>query len=179
MPTQSDPRIDADLAKAAPFAQPILHFGCTLAAGARSASAAARARRPRRRVEEPSSRHRDVGKISSGPPAWVDRGDHPGEAPQDAWQTTRYHAGVARRGQDAEWETRRLPTAAPLAFRTQKSPVETGLAGAHTARGMFLAERLFLQRVGGRILDVLPSEAQHASSAFLLHAHRELLHGCW
>ena len=25
-------------------------------------------------------------------------------------------------------------SAAPLAFRTQKSPVETGLAGAHTAR---------------------------------------------
>jgi hypothetical protein len=41
MPTQSDPRSDADLAKAAPFAQPILLVGCTLAAGARSASAAA------------------------------------------------------------------------------------------------------------------------------------------
>ena len=60
MPTQSDPRIAADLAKAAPFAQPILRVGCTLAAGARSASAAARARRPHRRVEEPSSRHRGV-----------------------------------------------------------------------------------------------------------------------
>lgn len=63
MPPHADavrPRVDADLAKGAPFAQPILHFGCTLAAGARSTSAAARARRPHRRVEEPSSRHRDV-----------------------------------------------------------------------------------------------------------------------
>ncbi len=108
MPTQPDPRSDAFLAKAAPFAQPILHFGCTLAAGARSASVAARARRPHRRVEEPSSRQRDVGKISVGPPPWVDQGDHRGEAPQDAWQTSRHHAGVARRGQDAELEMRRL-----------------------------------------------------------------------
>ena len=40
MPTRSDPRIDADLAKAAPFAQPILRVGCALAAGARRESAA-------------------------------------------------------------------------------------------------------------------------------------------
>ena len=40
MPTRSDPRIDADLAKGAPIAQPILRVGCTLAAGARRESAA-------------------------------------------------------------------------------------------------------------------------------------------